>query len=126
MKRTALFTTTVSLWAAPLFAQAAAPDGAAAARKAFTEVSGWIAKAADAVPADKYTYKPAATVRTFGQLVAHMADGYVYFCNQAAGKNTQWSDAIEKGKTDKVTVVAALKQAQATCTSAYASGRSHR
>jgi uncharacterized damage-inducible protein DinB len=101
-----------------------AEDAATAAtRKTFREVSGWMAKAVDAVPADKYTYKPAATVRSFGQLVAHVLDGYTYYCGQAVGKKNQWSDAIEKGKTDKATVVAALKQAQASCTAAYESGQ---
>lgn len=103
---------------------AVAEDAAsAAARKGFGEVSGWIAKAADAVPADKYNYKPVATVRSFGQLVAHIVDGYTYYCGQAAGKKNQWTDLFEKGKTDKATIVAALKQAQAICTAAYGSGQ---
>jgi hypothetical protein len=104
-------------------ATASSDAATGAARKAFAEVSGWLAKAADAVPADKYTYKPATTVRSFGQLLAHVADGYAYYCGQAAGKKNQWSDATEKGKTDKATVVAALKQAQASCTAAYGSGQ---
>jgi hypothetical protein len=38
--------------------------------KGFAELSGWIMKAAEIVPADKYSYKPAPTVRTFGELSA--------------------------------------------------------
>jgi hypothetical protein len=100
---------------------AAAPGGndKAALRKNFDEVSGWITKAADLVPADKYTYRPAASVRTFGQLIAHVADSYNYFCARAAGRNIQWSDAIEKGNTDKATLVQKLKQSLETCNSAY-------
>ena len=32
---------------------------------------------------------------------AHVADGYAYYCGQAAGRSDQWSDANEKGATDK-------------------------
>lgn len=85
----------------------------------FDEVNGWVTKAADLVPADKYSYRPVATVRTFGQLVGHVADGYNYYCARAAGKQVEWSDAIEKGPTDKAAVVMKLKQALAVCTGAY-------
>src|SRR5438132_577986 len=50
-----------------------ANDAAASVRKNVAEVSGWIASAADAVPADKYSYRPTESVRTFGQLIGHVA-----------------------------------------------------
>ena len=34
----------------------------------------------DLVPADKYNYRPAPSVRTFGQLIGHIADSYNYNC----------------------------------------------
>ena len=91
--------------------------------KSFGDVSGWITKAADLVPADKYTYQPAKTVRTFGQLIGHIADGYDYYCGRAQGKNVQWSDATEKGRTDKATIVPKLKQALANCTAVHGTGQ---
>ena len=78
-------------------------------------------KAADLVPADKYNYRPAPSVRTFGQLVGHIADSYNYNCAIAAGRNVQWSDAIEKGSTDKATLVQKLKQASDACSAVYGS-----
>jgi uncharacterized damage-inducible protein DinB len=90
--------------------------------KGLGELAGWITKAADMVPADKYSYKPAPTVRTFGELVGHIADGYNYFCARATGKKVQWSDAVEKGKTDKATIVEELKKATNACSTAYATG----
>ncbi len=104
-------------------AQTPAPNNyAAAVRGGFAEASGWVTKGADIVPADKYSYKPVATVRSFGELVAHVVDGNNYYCALASGKKAQWSDATEKGKTDKATVTAKLKASIATCTAAYASG----
>jgi uncharacterized damage-inducible protein DinB len=94
-------------------------DAAAALRYGFGEVSGWVIKAADLVPADKYTYQPTKTVRTFGQLIGHIADGYNYFCATASGRKVQWSDAIEKGSTDKATLVQKLKESTDSCNAAY-------
>ena len=102
-------------------APAQAPDPAAAAvRDGFKTVSGYITAAAAAVPADKYTYQPAKDVRTFGQLVAHVIDGYNYFCAAGAGKKVEWSDAVEKGATDKAALAGKLKAATAACQTAYA------
>lgn len=109
--------------AAPAAAPAVQPnDAMAAARGGFDEVSAWVSKAADLVPADKYTYKPVATVRSFGQLVGHVADGYNWYCSNATGKKTEWSDAVEKGTTDKATVTAKLKQATDACKAIYGKG----
>jgi hypothetical protein len=103
--------------------QAGGADAAATLRKSFGEVSGWVTKAADLVPADKYTYRPAQSVRTFGQLIAHVADAHNYYCARAAGRNVQWSDAIEKGSTDKATLSEKLKQSIDACNAAYGAGQ---
>jgi hypothetical protein len=93
--------------------------------KSFSEVSALVTKSADMVPADKYTYRPVATVRTFGELVAHVADSYVWYCSRATGKNLQWSDAIEKGKADKATVMQKLNESLAVCTTAHGSANAN-
>ena len=93
-----------------------------ALQKSFAQVSGYIAKSAEMIPAEKYTYQPTGTVRTVGQLIGHIADGYNYFCPVAAGKKVEWSDAVEKGNTDKATVISKLKQAADACTAAHAGG----
>ena len=95
-------------------------EAAAALRGGFAEVSGWVTKAAELVPAEKYTYRPVATVRTFGQLVAHLVDAYAYYCAQAAGQTVQWSDSAEKGATTKAALAPKLKQATDACAAAYA------
>lgn len=99
-------------------------DSNAALRKSFGDVGGWVTKAADMVPADKYGYRPASTVRTFGQLVAHIADSYHYSCSRAAGRPVDWAPAIENGPSDKATIVAKLKEATDACAVVYAAGGS--
>ena len=92
----------------------------AAVKFGFEEVAGWLAASAELVPAEKYTYKPVGTVRSFGEVLAHAADGMNWYCGSAkAAKDVQWSDAVEKGGTTKAKVVAALKQATAGCAAVY-------
>jgi uncharacterized damage-inducible protein DinB len=108
---------------APAASPAAAPkiDDAAtmAVRGAFATVSGHITKAAEMVPADKYSYRPTQSVRTFGELVGHIIDGYNYFCSNAAGRKVEWSEATEKGSTDKAALARKLKDATDACTSTH-------
>lgn len=102
---------------------AAAPkvDDAATAAvwRGFTNVSDYIKQAAEMVPADKYSYRPIQSVRTFGELVGHIVDGYNYFCATTAGRKVQWSDATEKGNTDKATLARKLTEATDVCTATH-------
>lgn len=93
-----------------------------ALQKGFATVSGYVTNSAEMIPAEQYSYQPVKTVRTVGQLIAHVADGYNYFCAIGAGKKVEWSDAVEKGPTDKATVTAKLKQATDACIAVYAAG----
>jgi uncharacterized damage-inducible protein DinB len=101
--------------------QQAENANAAALRSGFKEVADWVTKSADMVPAEKYNYKPVETVRTFGQLIGHIADSYNYYCALGAGNKVEWSDPIEKGTTDKATLIPKLKQTVEKCNAAYSS-----
>ncbi|MEX2271410.1 MAG: DinB family protein [Vicinamibacterales bacterium] len=109
---------------APVAAGASGPaasGSAAVLAKGFEEVSGWVTKSAEMVPADKYSYRPADTVRTFGQQIAHTADGYAYYCGSAkAGQGVEWTDSVEKAGGDKAAIIAKLKAATAACAAVYA------
>jgi hypothetical protein len=91
----------------------------AALRRGFVEVSDWIARAADLIPADKYGYRPTASVRTLGELIGHIADSYVFYCGRAGGQNVRWTDGIEKGPASKATLTAKLKETTAACNPLY-------
>jgi len=64
--------------------------------------------AVEAMPADRFNYKPTADQRTFGQLVVHMAETNYLLCSRAADVPPP---KVEEGKdTDsKDKLVAALK-----------------
>jgi hypothetical protein len=103
----------------PVSAAAQTPTPNEEVKKAFTVVNGWVVKSAELVPADKYNYKPTEHVRTFGQLIAHITDTYNYFCAHAVGNKVEYSEAVEKGATDKETLMPKLKEAVGRCTAAH-------
>ena len=124
MKHVVVIATVLLLWAVPSRAQQPHPkELGPMLGKRFGELSGWILKAAEMVPAGTYSYKPAASVRTFGELLGHIADGSNYFCGRADGKKVQWSDETATGTTDKATVVPKLKRALDACTAAHGTGQ---
>lgn len=104
----------------PLVPRTPLDSSGAAVRRGFTEVSRWVMRAAVLIPPERYDYRPTQTVRTVGQLIAHVADAYAYYCGRAAGRNVEWSDAIEQSATDKPTLVEKLGQAQSECDVVYA------
>ena len=110
--------------AATSFAQSTpekTPDVSTDMRNGFNEVNEWVTKAAEMVPAEKYSYRPVDTVRTFGQLIGHITDSYNFFCARGAGNKVEYSDATEKGATDKDTLLPKLKEAVGRCNAAYSS-----
>ncbi len=77
-----------------------------------------ILRSAEKVPEDKYAFKPVNTVRTFGQILAHVADGQYEFCGGAASKHDD--KGVEQSAKSKADIVAALKVAFAYCDAIYA------
>jgi hypothetical protein len=59
-------------------------------------------------------------VRTFAQLIGHIADSHRWYCANAAGRNTEWSDATEKGSSDKAALAQKLKESIDACNAVYA------
>ncbi len=83
----------------------------------YTSVKSNILKAAEKMPEADYSFKPTPEVRSFGQLIGHVADAQYLFCSAVKGE-TKKSD-IEKTKTSKADLVAALKEGFAYCDAAY-------
>jgi uncharacterized damage-inducible protein DinB len=81
-------------------------------------VSGNVVAAAEKMPEENYSFKPTPDVRSFGQLIGHVADAQYMFCAVASG-DTPSQKGIEKSKTLKADLVAALKDAVAYCNKTY-------
>lgn len=120
MKRTAFLI--ASLVAAPAFAQAPAPaanPGVGAAKATFTAMSRFLAAAAEQVNESDYSYRPVETVRTFGELIGHVAGANYMICAAAMGEAARGEDDIEKSAKTKAALVAALKGSNEYCGRAY-------
>ena len=81
-------------------------------------VSNAVIGAAQKMPEENYSFKPVPEVRSFGQLVGHVAEENYFFCSLATGATSPGKD-IEKTKTSKADLVAALKDAVAYCNTAF-------
>ena len=85
---------------------------------AYTRVKGIVVRSADKMPEENYSFKPVDTVRSYGQIVGHLADAQYLFCSLALGEKNPGLD-IEHTKTSKADLVAALNTAFAYCDKAY-------
>lgn len=80
--------------------------------------TGNITKSAEKVSDELYSFKPSPDVRTFGELIGHVADAQYLFCSAAKAEKNP-SPGIEKGKKTKAELVPALKEAFAYCQAVY-------
>lgn len=88
-------------------------------QKAFYSiVIGNFVKGAEEMPEENYSFKPTPDIRSFGQLVGHVADAQYLFCSIALGEKNP-APGVEKTKTSKADLVQALKDAVAYCDKAY-------
>lgn len=84
----------------------------------YSFISNGVISAAQKMPEENYSFKPTPDVRSFGQLVGHVADASYMFCSQASGEANPMKN-IEKTKTTKADLVASLKDAVAYCNTAF-------
>jgi uncharacterized damage-inducible protein DinB len=123
-------TVTVVLLASSFaFAQPKAGDAAAAAnpismsmKANYERVKKFIVAAAEEMPPADYAYKPTPDVRSFGQLIGHVADASYMFCGVAKKEaKPPTKGSIEKTMTAKADLKKALGEAFAYCDAVYAS-----
>jgi uncharacterized damage-inducible protein DinB len=87
-------------------------------RHGYERTKGILLRSAEKMPEENYSFKPVDTVRSYGQIIGHLADAQYLFCSTAAGeKNPDLK--IEKTKTSKADLIAALKEGFAYCDKVY-------
>ena len=106
-------------------AAVAAPDLSPVANPVSTYVKTGIARyeknmvaAAEAMPAEKYGYKPSPEMNSFGHLIMHIAQTNNTFCAKISGQTAPDVKISDSDPKDKL--VASLKDSFAFCTSAMA------
>lgn len=123
----------VSLLASPALAQSGGAQGtsqppSAGAVMVRIAQNGWagakrnIIESADQMPEANYSFKPVDNVRTFGQILAHVADSNYFYCARSKGEPPPVADGtLEKTATTKTAIVKALGESVAYCDAVYAS-----
>jgi len=73
---------------------------------------------AEKMSEENYSFKPTAVVRSYGQILGHLADSQYMFCSLVLGEMNP-APKVEQTKTSKADLIAALKEACAYCDKAY-------
>jgi len=81
-----------------------------------------IKESGDFMPEANFAFKPVADVRTFGQILAHVAGANYVFCAAARGETAPHAeDEFEKNATTRAAIVKAVGDSLAYCDAVFAS-----
>ena len=120
MKHSVIIAVLLTSSTSMLHAQSSTDQSVGTARALWTQVSSYVTQAAEDMPEAKYGFKPTPDVRSFGELIAHVAGSQYMFCAVAAGDSARAEDDIEKKKmTAKADLVAAMRASNEYCARAY-------
>lgn len=110
MKRSMLVLACCALWAAPTYGQSLRDD----LLMNYTQAADLALGVADAMPPDKYQYRPTKETFTFGEQITHLAARYVVMMSWTTGKSEppEGMDVFKKLKT-KTEVMTAFRAAVA-------------
>lgn len=86
------------------------------AKQAYTTVKNYLLRAADKMPEAEYAFKPVPEIRSYGELMAHIADSAARSCGMAKGEPKAVGAASKKTKAE---ISAALKEAFDFCDTMY-------
>ncbi len=109
------------LLALPALSQDKQPSGnpfSTMNKRGYERTKGILLRSADKMPEENYSFKPVDTVRTYGQIIGHLADAQYLFCSIVSGEKNPGLN-IEKTKTSKADLIAALKEGFAYCDKVY-------
>ena len=100
-------------------AAALSPSTAASVTNMHMTIRRNLIEAAEAMPAGDFAFKPTPQVRSFAELIGHVATANYLFCSVAKGEPMPTKDNFEKTVTDKAGAVKALGAALTYCDAAY-------
>ncbi len=129
MKNKILLLITVVCFSAGFAAAQMTPSGAAkdpfsaGLRTAYEGIRTNLLRAAEKMPEENYGMRPGpqAEVRTFGQIIGHLANSNFFYCSSAKGeKNPNSGNNAEKKET-KAEFIKALQEAFVYCDGVYGS-----
>ena len=99
--------------------KALSPSLAKVANSMHSTIRSDLAEAAEGMSEADYAFRPTAPVRTFGQLVGHIASANYFFCSQAAGERAPSTENFE-AITSRSALLKGLEESLAYCDRVYA------
>lgn len=99
--------------------QAPAGPVMAATIPEYDRVKEYLLRSAEQMPEEHYAFKPTPAVRSFGQLLGHVAATQYVFCAAARNEPNPQHEEFEKTRTAKAGLVAALRASFEYCDSAF-------
>lgn len=90
-----------------------------AAKSNLREVQAYLVRSAEQMPDSLYSFKPTPEVRSFGQIIGHIAGAQFMYCAAVLGEKPRGEDDVEKGAASKADLVKALKDSFTYCERAY-------
>jgi uncharacterized damage-inducible protein DinB len=108
----------LTLCAVPAAAQGNANPAMGSVKPLWEQTTRYLLAAAEQMPEAEYGFRPTADVRSFGQLVGHVANAQRMICSAAMGEAAQGGQNAEE-ITEKAALVEALRASNAICERAY-------
>jgi uncharacterized damage-inducible protein DinB len=106
---------------APAAQQAQVTTISAGVKRAWDNIKRNVGEAAEKMPEANYSFKPTPDVRSFGELVGHVAETHYAYCARAKGEQMPVERGSIEKKTAKADLVKALQDSIAACDGVYTS-----
>jgi len=105
------------------FAQSAATANPVAAgiRTTWDGAKRNLTRSAELMPEKDYSFRPVETVRTFGQILAHVAGANYVFCSAAKGEKSPHAEAAFESLATKAAIVKAWDDSVKYCDGVFQS-----
>jgi len=97
--------------AAVSFGQTPSSNPAKDVRDDFFDINRKILEMAKDFPEDKYGFRLKPEMRSFSEVIVHVASGIVYAAKKGRGENVQWTELDPKNYKTKAEVVTMLEKA---------------
>ncbi len=118
MRKLTMTLLAISVTAAPVAAQQTASD---ALRNGWNSIKKNIRASAELMPEENYDFKPTPEVRSFGEILAHVAGASFEFCGSARNEQPPYQEgSFEKTARTKASILKATNDAIEYCDAAFA------
>jgi uncharacterized damage-inducible protein DinB len=89
------------------------PTTAQSVRRHFAAVNQHLVEMAKDFPEDKYGFRLKPEMRTFGEVLVHIASGNVFAAKIASGEKVKWDELDAKNYPNKAAIVALMEKSSA-------------